>query len=238
MLNGTIKSAGRWIAAYIAIGVVAGLGAILFQVLCDVGMHVFLGGIAGYRPPAPFGEQSLLSETTTPFHPIRLIWLPALGGLLSGLLVYTLAPEAEGHGTDAVIEAYHHKRGYVRARIPFVKTIASVLTLTTGGSGGREGPIAQIGAGFGSFLASRFGLSDRERRIMLAAGMGAGIGAIFRAPLAGALFASEVLYSQPEFEAEVILFHNQRVEAFKAKGTLSKSEPFAQPMQAGPRPAG
>lgn len=205
MLNGIIKSAGRWIAAYVAIGIVAGLGAIIFQVLCDVGMHVFLGGIAGYRPPAPFGEQSLFTATTTPFHRAWLIWLPALGGLLSGLIVYTLAPEAEGHGTDAVIEAYHHKQGYVRARIPFVKTIASVLTLTTGGSGGREGPIAQIGAGFGSFLADRFRLSDRERRIMLAAGMGAGIGAIFRAPLAGALFASEVLYSQPEFEAELII---------------------------------
>jgi len=205
MLNGIIKSAGRWIAAYIAIGIVAGLGAILFQVLCDIGMHVFLGGIAGYRPPAPFGEQSLFTATTTPFHRAWLIWLPALGGLLSGLIVYTLAPEAEGHGTDAVIEAYHHKQGHIRARIPFVKTIASVLTLTTGGSGGREGPIAQIGAGFGSFLADCFKLSDRERRIMLAAGMGAGIGAIFRAPLAGALFASEVLYSQPEFEAEVII---------------------------------
>lgn len=205
MPNGTIKSAGRWITAYIAIGVVAGLGAAFFQVLCDVGLHTFLNGIAGYFPPAPLGEHSLLSRRAVPFHPIRLVWLPALGGLLSGLLVYTLAPEAEGHGTDAVIEAYHHKRGRIRARIPFIKTIASVLTLTTGGSGGREGPIAQIGAGFGSFLASCFGLSDRERRIMLAAGMGAGIGAIFRAPLAGALFASEVLYSQPEFEADVII---------------------------------
>lgn len=205
MSNVMMKSAGRWIVAYVAIGVVAGLGAILFQVLCDVGVHVFLDGIAGYRPPSPLGEHSFFSHTARPFNPLWLLGLPALGGLLSGLLVYTLAPEAEGHGTDAVIESYHHKGGFIRARIPFIKTIASVLTLTTGGSGGREGPIAQIGAGFGSFLASRFGLSDRERRIMLAAGMGAGIGAIFRAPLAGALFASEVLYSQPEFEAEVII---------------------------------
>jgi CIC family chloride channel protein len=91
------------------------------------------------------------------------------------------------------------------ARVPFVKTIASAITLTTGGSGGREGPIAQIGAGFGSFLATRFKLSERERRIMMAAGIGAGVGSIFRAPLAGALFAAEVLYRDPDFESEVII---------------------------------
>ncbi|MCP3901709.1 MAG: chloride channel protein, partial [Desulfobacteraceae bacterium] len=127
------------------------------------------------------------------------------GGLFSGWLVYTYAPEAEGHGTDAAIEAYHFKGGFIRNRIPFIKTIASAVTLTTGGSGGREGPIAQIGAGFGSFLATKLKLSDRERRIMMAAGIGAGVGSIFRAPLAGALFAAEVLYRDPEFESEVII---------------------------------
>ncbi len=86
-----------------------------------------------------------------------------------------------------------------------IKTIASTITLTTGGSGGREGPIAQIGSGFGSFLASRLRLSERERRIMMAAGIGAGVGSIFRAPLAGALFAAEVLYRDPDFESEVII---------------------------------
>ena len=116
-----------------------------------------------------------------------LLALPALGGLLSGWLVFRYAPEAEGHGTDAAIQAYHVKGGFIRGRVPLVKMIASAVTLTTGGSGGREGPIAQIGAGFGSFLATRLGLSARERRIMMAAGIGAGVGSIFRAPLAGAL---------------------------------------------------
>jgi CIC family chloride channel protein len=120
-------------------------------------------------------------------------------------LVYTLAPEAEGHGTDAVIAAYHRQQGYMRPIVPVVKIVASALTLGTGGSGGREGPIAQIGAGFASFLATSLRLGPVQCRILLAAGMGAGIAAIFRAPLAGALFAAEVLYSSPEFEPEVIL---------------------------------
>ena len=76
--------------------------------------------------------------------------MPTVGGLLSGILVFTLAPEAEGHGTDSVIAAYHYHQGQIRPRVPLVKIIASALTLGTGGSGGREGPIAQIGAGFGS----------------------------------------------------------------------------------------
>ena len=128
-----------------------------------------------------------------------------LGGLVSGWLVYTLAPEAEGHGTDAVIDAYHIRQGEIAPRVPLVKIVASALTLGTGGSGGREGPIAQIGAGFGSFLAGVMRLRPADRRVLMAAGMGAGIAAIFRAPLAGSLFAAEVLYSSPEFEPEVIM---------------------------------
>ncbi len=161
--------------------------------------------IAGYRPPSPAGEHRLFPSSGTVLNRYTLLVLPALGGILSGWLVYTYAPEAEGHGTDAAIDAYHHKDGYIRSRVPIVKTIASAITLTTGGSGGREGPIAQIGAGFGSFLATKLKLSDRERRIMMAAGISAGVGSIFRAPLAGALFAAEVLYRDPEFESEVII---------------------------------
>ncbi len=201
----TITSAGKWVFYYILIGLIAGLGAIVFQYLCQVGMYVFLELMAGYRAAGPAGEIHLFPETGKPLHRWMLLFLPALGGILSGWLVYTFAPEAEGHGTDAAIDAYHNKGGFVRGRIPFVKTIASALTITTGGSGGREGPIAQIGAGFGSYLATRLKLSDRQRRIMLAAGIGAGVGSIFRAPLAGALFAAEVLYRSPEFEAEVII---------------------------------
>jgi CIC family chloride channel protein len=195
----------RWTLLFVGIGVIAGLGAVLFNYLTQLGTHLFLDWMAGYRPPPPPGEPHLLSPTLTPFNRWVLLILPAFGGILSGWIVFTFAPEAEGHGTDAAIKAYHFDRGFIRARVPLVKLIASAITLTTGGSGGREGPIAQTGAGFGSFIATRLGLSDRERRIMMAAGVAAGIGSIFRAPLAGALFAAEVLYRDPELESEVIL---------------------------------
>ncbi|MBU8911670.1 MAG: chloride channel protein [Desulfobacterales bacterium] len=203
--SGDIAVAGRWLFYFVLIGIIAGCGAIVFHYLCGLGMHFFLDLMAGYRPGSPAGEHLLLPHTQTPFNRWILLILPALGGLISGWLVYTFAPEAEGHGTDAAIDAYHHKGGLIRGRIPIIKTIASTITLTTGGSGGREGPIAQIGAGFGSFLATKFKLSKRERRIMMAAGIGAGVGSIFRAPLAGALFAAEVLYRDPDFESEVII---------------------------------
>ncbi len=200
-----IAHAGKWTVYFVLIGLIAGLGSIVFHYLCQLGIHYFMDIMAGYRPPSPAGEHHLLTPSSTPFNPLILFFLPALGGILSGWIVYTWAPEAEGHGTDAAIDAYHRKGGFIRGRVPIVKTIASALTLTTGGSGGREGPIAQIGAGFGSFLATILKLSDRERRIMMAAGIGAGVGSIFRAPLAGALFAAEVLYRDPEFESEVII---------------------------------
>ncbi|RLB20954.1 MAG: chloride channel protein, partial [Deltaproteobacteria bacterium] len=203
--EGRFTIGGKFVFYYVLIGIIAGLGSVVFHYLCQIGFHFFMDYLAGYRPPHPAGESPLFPPTSTPFNRWILLLLPAIGGILSGWLVYTFAPEAEGHGTDAAIDAYHNKGGFVRGRIPFIKTLASALTITSGGSGGREGPIAQIGAGFGSFLATRLGFSERERRVMLAAGMGAGIGSIFRAPLAGALFAAEVLYKDPEFEAEVII---------------------------------
>ncbi|MHB9062130.1 MAG: chloride channel protein, partial [Desulfobacteria bacterium] len=140
--------------------------------------------------------------------PVRSLWffiIPALGGLVSGVIVYLIAPEAEGHGTDAMIEAFHLRGGKIRKRVPFIKIVASALTMGTGGSAGKEGPIAQIGSGFGSSFASLLKLKARERRILVLAGAAGGIGAIFQAPLGAALFAPEVLYREAEFEYEAIL---------------------------------
>ncbi|MCP4629580.1 MAG: chloride channel protein, partial [bacterium] len=100
-----IAKAGRWVSYFVLIGIIAGLGSILFHYLCQVGMHFFMDLIAGYRPPAPAGEHHLFQPTSTPLNKWTLLFLPAMGGIISGWLVYTFAPEAEGHGTDAAIDA-------------------------------------------------------------------------------------------------------------------------------------
>ena len=196
---------GRLLLLAGVVGVVAGLGAIAFHWMLEIVSWQLLDRLAGYRPTEAAGEMDMLPPGTGPFRPWLLFLLPALGGIVSGAIVYWLAPEAEGHGTDSVIEAYHRKGGRIRARVPFVKAVASAITIGSGGSGGREGPIAQIGAGIASTLSLGIKLSQKDRTLLVAAGMGAGIGAIFHAPLAGAIFAAEVLYREIDFEFEVIV---------------------------------
>ncbi|MCO5175454.1 MAG: chloride channel protein [Thermomicrobiales bacterium] len=193
---------GKWLLLGIAVGIVAGLGSVLFYRALEFATQVFLGDIVGYTPPLPVGEGSPVREAMD--RPWLLPVVTGLGGLLSGLIVFTLAPEAEGHGTDAAIEAIHYKQGRLRARVPPIKLIASAITIGSGGSGGREGPAAQISAGFGSILGLWLKLDAQDRRILVAAGMGAGIGAIFRAPLGGALMAAEILYLH-DLEVEALI---------------------------------
>ncbi|MCA9079785.1 MAG: chloride channel protein [Planctomycetaceae bacterium] len=200
------KASGKWTVLSVLVGVIAGLGGILFQIAGQIVVSNTLAPMAGYVPPEAKGEHATIeAHPAESFSPWMIVAVMTAGGLASGWLVYTFAPEAEGHGTDAAIDAFHNKRGVIRWHIPIVKTLASAITLGTGGSGGREGPIAQIGASFGSYLATALNLTARDRRILLAAGMGAGVGSIFRAPLAGALFAAEILYSDSDFEAEVFI---------------------------------
>ena len=187
------------------IGIIAGVGAIIFNELIKLFTFIFRESIAHYYAPSP----ELMGATGAPPHNAIVHWaiplIVATGGLISGLLVYTFAPEAEGHGTDAAVDAFHNKEGFIRGRVPIIKTLASAITLGSGGSGGREGPVAQIGAGFGSILARYLGLPVSERRIMLVAGIGAGIGTIFKSPLAGAMFGVEVLYSEMDFEGGALI---------------------------------
>jgi CIC family chloride channel protein len=191
----------RWLLISALIGVVAGIGAILFTEAIAVTTQWLLGGVVGVAPPSPNGEPALSAG-----HSLRLWLLPlvtTLGGLGAGLLVFTFAPEAEGHGTDAAIEAFHEKGGRIRPRVPFIKLVASALTIGSGGSAGREGPTAQISAGFGSWLAGVLRLDEHDRRVAEAAGIGAGIGAIFKAPFGGALLSAEILYKR-DFETDAI----------------------------------
>jgi CIC family chloride channel protein len=188
----------------ILVGVVAGFGAILFDESLKIAFQYLITFHTGYVEPARGADPASVMGFTSPYS-ILLIIIPTLGGLVSGLLVFSIAPEAEGHGTDAMIEAFHYRGGFIRKRVPFVKILASAITIGSGGSAGKEGPIAQIGAGFGSILASTLKLRPRERRILVLAGAAGGIGAIFHAPLGAALFAPEVLYRTEEFEYEAIL---------------------------------
>lgn len=196
------RRSGRWILLSGAIGIVSGVGAILFDLVFRLAQWELLGRIGRFQPPESGAEGGPGFPPQNPWLlPISLV----IGGLVSGALVFGLAPEAEGHGTDAVIRAFHHLRGRIRRRVAPIKALTSAITIGSGGSGGREGPIAQIGAGFGSFLADALRAGDAERRILMMAGVAGGIGSIFRAPLGAALFAAEVLYSEPEFEYLVLL---------------------------------
>jgi CIC family chloride channel protein len=192
----------KWLLLSTCIGLVAGVGAIIFYLAINWSTHFFLGQLVGYLPPSPSGEGT--PALVGMDRPWLLPAVVGLGGLLSGLIVFNLAPEAEGHGTDAAIAAIHHRQGRVRARIPPIKLVASAITIGSGGSGGREGPTAQISAGFGSLLGQWLNLKPLDRRIAVAAGMGAGIGAIFRAPLGGALMGAEILYLH-DLEVEALI---------------------------------
>ncbi|MGD0826459.1 MAG: chloride channel protein [Desulfobaccales bacterium] len=186
------------------VGVVSGLGAILFDMLLKLALRYFITLPTGYVEPAT-GPVSAALTGASPVHAWLLLIIPCLGGLLAGLMVFFIAPEAAGDGTDAMIEAFHYRGGYTRKRVPFIKTLASAITIGSGGSAGKEGPISQIGAGFGSIMATVLKLKPRDRRILVLAGAAGGLGAIFHAPLGAALFAPEVLYREMEFESRAIL---------------------------------
>ncbi len=202
----------KWVILGALIGLISGLGAVLFFWALDLATRFFLGTLAGFTPASPAGEGG--APIVDIGRPWALPLIVAAGGLISGILVFRFAPEAEGHGTDAAIAAIHHDPRGIRSRIPAVKLVASAVTIGSGGSGGREGPTAQIGAGFGSYLARLLDLDARDARIAVSSGMGAGIGAIFRAPLGGAVLAAEIPFRDdvdsealvPAFVASIVAF--------------------------------
>ncbi len=221
--RGLSARAGRWVASAsylkkwsvlgVVIGAVAGVGAIVFYEALVVCTHFFLTILAGYQVPTPKGEGGL-AASSSPARPWALPLIAGAGALLGAVLVFRIAPEAQGHGTDAAIAAVHHNPRGVRFRAVIVKIVASALTIGSGGSGGREGPTGQISAGFGSLLARSLDLEPADGRIAVATGIGSGIGAIFGAPLGGAVLATEILYRDdfdpaallPSFIASVVSF--------------------------------
>jgi CIC family chloride channel protein len=187
----------------VLIGIVSGFGSLLFFVGLKTAVILVASVILGYHMPA----EGMNLEQLVGWYPPAHIWLIlpviTIGGLASGLLIWRFAPEAAGHGTDAAIKAFHGD-GRIRWRIPFLKAVTSIITISTGGSAGREGPTAQISAGFGSIMSDLLHLSERERHIAIATGIGAGIGTIFKAPLGGAVLAGEILYKR-DFESDAII---------------------------------
>ncbi|KUH94346.1 chloride channel protein [Mycobacterium sp. IS-3022] len=205
-LGGFIRRSGyirKWLILGIAIGVIAGLGAVVFYLALDYAGRLLLGELAGYRIPEPVGDGG--DPGSAGFDRPWAIPLVACGGaLVSAWLVAKFAPEAEGHGTDSAIEAVHTDPRAIRGQAIVVKTIASALTIGSGGSGGREGPAAQISAGFGSMLTRWLDLSDEDGRIAVSLGIGSGIGAIFGAPLGGAVLAASIVYRR-DFDYKALI---------------------------------
>jgi len=165
----------------IAIGILSGYGAVLFRFVIQGAQYAF------YQNTADI----LTFVSTVPVY--RLIGLPAIGGLVVGLLVRFGAREAKGHGVPEVMEAVSLRGGRIRKRVAVVKIIASAVCIGSGGSVGREGPIVQIGSSIGSSIAQIFKTSGPQHRTMVGCGAAAGIAATFNAPIAGVLFALEVL---------------------------------------------
>jgi chloride channel protein, CIC family len=196
----------RLILDSVLLGVVGALGAQLFMYLLHLAQSIFLKAIAGYTPlglPNEGGSNIQIIGS----HGLWLIPVATtLGGLIAGVLIYSLAPEAEGHGTDTAVKAFHHAGGFIRARVPFIKMIASAITLGSGGAGGREGPTALISAGIGSIYGTFAKRPEHERRLLVLIGESAGLSAIFRSPIGTAVFATEVLYGNMEFEAEALIY--------------------------------
>lgn len=167
----------------ILVGIIGGLGAILFRLMIDSVNYLLVEG------PTTLIEK-YISER---FTPIVTVAAPAIGGLIVGALIFYFAREAKGHGVPEIIESVNLKKGRMRIRVPFVKIIASAVTIGSTGSAGREGPIAQIGGGFASVLSQKLKLSAEESKILVVSGVSAGIAATFNAPLGGVLFGLEVI---------------------------------------------
>jgi CIC family chloride channel protein len=174
-------------------GVLAGGGSIVFHYLIAFFQWIAFGS-ADHAGP--------LDAIMAPgFARWRVIVAPAAGGLIVGALIYRFAREARGHGVPAVVRAVHERGGRISPIIALIKTIASALTLGSGGSLGREGPVVQIGASIGSGVGQLLGVTPRQLKMLAAGGAAAGLAAIFNSPLGGAFFALEVIVGSFAMEA-------------------------------------
>lgn len=199
-----LEGSGELVVLSGLVGAFAGLVAIAFVWALGIGTHWIQRDLMNYFPPTAgkeTGAQPTLDVTVW-----AILLFPTLGGLLSGWLVFTFCPEAEGHGSDAMVRSFHRQQGNIRTRVPLIKALASVITISSGGSAGREGPIAQVGAGLASILARFFDLNSDQKRFLMLAGAAGGISAVFQSPLGAALFVCEVLYASAAIEMSALFY--------------------------------
>ena len=165
----------------IIIGVLAGFSAI--------GIRAMIKFFSNISFPGP--GNLLQNIMDTPW--LLILIIPIIGGLIVGPIIHFLAPEAKGHGVPEVMQAILLKGGQIRGRVAFVKAVASAISIGTGGSVGREGPIIQIGSSLGSVVGQFLRVSPKRLKTLVGCGAAAGIAAAFNAPIAGALFAVEIV---------------------------------------------
>ena len=185
---------GKYFGQALLVGIIAGFVVVGFRMMIGWGWWIQY-----------LYDKFFSAHCGTAFSRLALVALPPLGALLGYLLIKRFDSLEHARGTDSAVLAYHRRHGYVPPAVLPVKSTASVLTVASGGSAGYEGPVTLLGAACGSVVASWFGLSRRARRILMTAGISAGIAALFQAPLAGAIFGFEVLYSSSDIEYDCIL---------------------------------
>src|SRR5271170_6415447 len=180
----------------LALGVITGLGAVLFRDLIGFIHNLLFAGHAAIRydanvftGPAPWGALVIL--------------VPVLGALIVTFLVTNFAPEAKGHGVPEVMDAIYYKSGVIRPVVAVVKSLASAIAIGSGAAVGREGPIIQIGSALGSTLGQIVRMPPGQRIILVAAGAGAGIASTFNTPIGGVMFAIELM--MPEVSVRTFL---------------------------------
>lgn len=173
----------------IVVGVAGGYGAVGFRYLIE------------FIQSAAYGSPAELLDVLPSVPWYWRILIPAIGGLIVGPIVYFFAREAKGHGVPEVMYAVALKQGVIRKRIVFIKAFVSAVCIGTGGSVGREGPIVQIGSAVGSSLGQLFNVSANRLRTMVGCGAAAGIAATFNAPIAGSIFALEIILGEFEIDS-------------------------------------
>jgi len=179
----TLSESGIIMITALVVGAGSGLGAVFFRWLIKTVQSLAYGGLGG--PVQGISHYYLLI-------------IPAVGGAIYGPLIYRFAREAKGHGVPEVMEAVALHGGRIRPRVAVIKSLASAICIGTGGSIGREGPIAQIGSALGSTVGQVLHLSDERVRNLVACGAAGGIAATFNAPIAGSIFALEVIVGRLE----------------------------------------